>query len=242
MTQTRMIAGLILLLSMGMIVCLPSSGKVYYKAAEGDIVNVNYQRYEADGTEQDGGALVVFLGDGAIPLELQEQYPDAITVVRGFWKIIAGGTTTARDYGDGMQEGDKKEWQRVPAADGYISSSHELYGESLYFDVELLSIFYDAAEEPFGTEQSNDPWGLDDFLKLPFVMPILVLIGLAVLSIVGYKLHGQTRRFMRGRVHCSCGAVATMECARCFTKSCRECFLKHSGCHKCGSNKMVPLR
>jgi hypothetical protein len=240
-----MIAGIILLLSVGMIVCFPSSGKVYYKAAEGDIVNVNYQRYEfVSGVkvEQDGGQLVVYLSDDTVPLGLQDQYPDAITVVPGFWRIIAGGTTTARDYGDGMQEGDKKEGQHVPAADGYTSSSHELYGESLYFDVELLSIFYDANEQPFGTEQSDDPWGLEDFLNLPFVMPILVLIGLAVLSAIGYKLHGQTRRFLRGRVHCSCGAVATMECARCFTKSCRDCFLKHSGCHKCGSNKMVPLK
>jgi hypothetical protein len=243
MTQTRMIAGLVLLLSMGILISSPSSAKVYYKAAEGDIVQVEYQRYEADSTAKDSGTLVVYLGDGPIPLELQDQWTDAITVVHGFWKIITGGTgRTGQDYGEPMKEGDKKTFQRVVAEDAYTDPTHELYGETLYFDVELESIYYDAVEEPFGTEESDDPWGLDDFLKIPFVIPGLVIIGLGIVSFAGYKIHGPTRQYFRARVHCNCGGVATMECARCFTKSCRECFLKHGGCHKCGSNKMIPLK
>ncbi|MHA2368025.1 MAG: hypothetical protein ACXADX_04330 [Candidatus Hodarchaeales archaeon] len=242
MTRTKMIAALIFFLSLGMIFSSPSSGKVYYKAAEGDVVDVTYQRYEADGTEKDGGNLVVYLGEGPVPVDVLDHHPDATSVVRGFWRIIAGGSTAAKDYGEAMKEGDKKEFEFVPAEDGYTTPNHELYEESLYFDVELNAIFFDADVEPFGTEESDDPWGLDDLLAIDFVMPILAIIGLCVLTFTGYKIHGPTRRFFRSRVHCSCGAVATMECARCFAKSCRDCFLKHSGCQKCGSNKMIPVR
>lgn len=248
MRKTCVIISFVVLLLIGLVACSPSSGKKYYKAGEGDVVSVNYQRYNADRTEKDGGHLVVYLGEGSVPLDLKDRWPDATSVIRGFRMAILGGSTLAKEYGEAMKwypddplrPLDKKEWIVVPPEDGY--SSGELAGQSLYFDITLNSIYYDEVEVPFGDSGSGDPWGLDDLLDIPFMLPIILLASLGIVSFVGYKIHGHTRQFLRARVHCDCGGIATMQCARCFTKICRECFLSHGGCAECGSNKMIPLK
>ncbi|MFX0114423.1 MAG: FKBP-type peptidyl-prolyl cis-trans isomerase [Candidatus Hodarchaeota archaeon] len=137
-----------------------TSGDVYYAAAEGDIVSVDYQQYEADATPKADGMLIVYLGDGPIPPELQEQHPDVITVIHGFWKIITGGTGRAgHNYGEAMKVGDKKVFARIPPEDGYTDSDNEHYGETLYFDVELNVIIYDAVIEHLRSDETESEGG-----------------------------------------------------------------------------------
>ncbi len=127
----------------------------YYEAETGDIVSVNYQRYESDGTPKDGGTLTVFCGEGSIPTNLADQYPDALTVIRGFWLAIIGGNSSAKNYTPPMKEGDEKKWVVIPPEDGYTDPGHPLYGQTLYFDIELNEILHDALIEPLSSENTS---------------------------------------------------------------------------------------
>ncbi len=242
MNKLTLIIGCILLVSLGLLTNSPTQAKIYYEAGVGDVLGVEYQRYEGDATPKDSGTLTVFCSEEVIPTNLKDQYPDAINVVRGFWNAIVGGNTTAKSYWPPMKEGDKKEWVIVHKDDGYTDTGHPLYDQTLYFDIELITIFHDEVVEPLGNPDRDDPWGFDDLLNIPFILPLLGLIAIGVISFVAYKMHGKTHTYLRSRVHCGCAAIATMECTRCFSKSCRECFLKHGGCASCGSNKMTPIK
>ena len=194
MRKTCVIISFVVLLLIGLVACSPSSGKKYYKAGEGDVVSVNYQRYNADRTEQDGGHLVVYLGEGSVPLDLKDRWPDATSVIRGFRMAILGGSTLAKDYGEAMEwypddplrPLDKKEWIVVPPEDGY--SSGELAGQSLYFDITLNSIYYDAVEEPFESEELSST-DSDTSKSIPGFGLLIAVLGLAALVIVDRGIH-----------------------------------------------------
>lgn len=113
----------------------------------GDIVNVRYSLYlDAAHTVPVEGNIdqvihYIYLSrGGTIPGTILQLYPEASTsFLEGFKAGIVG-----------MEVKQTKEI-RIDAKDAYPSSSHPLYGEDLYFFVELLEILYDASYQMTST-------------------------------------------------------------------------------------------
>ena len=219
-TKIVLITSIILL---GLLITFDSSRtSAYYKdvgLSENDRANIRYKGYFPNGTDFDSGDLVftVKTGSGG--------------VIIGFYNILLG-----------MEVGDSKTGAVVSPEDGYTDPSHNLYGETLLFDIRILSLVYDAylddgdqVEELANVDDSgigNALSGVRGVITFAIVALIVVAVGIFLAPPIIAALKPKC-------VHCGANADIICGNASCGTKSCYSCFSK--GCPSCKSRKMTPL-
>ncbi len=145
----------------------------------GDVVDVRYSLYlDAGHTDPVAGNVgqtlnFIYLSRGnSVPPEVSALYPQA----------NAGLLEKFKEGIVGAQVNGQKDF-KIDAADGYTNPSDDLYGQDLYFSVELLTILYDASEQitTTTTETTTTTSSLSPFQDFN----TLILIGGFVALLVG---------------------------------------------------------
>jgi hypothetical protein len=218
-TKIVLISSIILL---GFLIIFNSSQTSAYIKDEGlsenDRANIRYRGYFLNGTDFDSGGDVVFTvktGSGG--------------VIQGFYDILIG-----------MKVGQSKTGAVVPPDKGYFTGP--LAGETLLFDVRILSLVYDAyLDDGDQVEEfkKQDTGGIGNALSgaTGFITFVIVVL---LFGIVAFFVAPPIITALKPK--CShCGAGADIICGNptCGKKSCYSCFSK--GCPYCKSRKMTPL-
>ncbi len=199
---------------------------------EKDVVLLNYTLYikGEDGwvldDKQNGTVYVHDPEDSTVPSDIYKKYPDIHTPPnRGFMDSLLG-----RKAGDFWTE-------EILFISGkaFNNRSDRLYGEDLFYKIQLQKILVDASKAPL------------TLFDLPFFTPLLFLFGLLLVILITLRVQrfNQTHNLFRLKTRCfSCKGLANIRCGNsgCNTPYCKTCFVENNGCQVCRSNTMVPLK
>ena len=176
----------------------------------GDVIEVNFDAKILGGSRD---------GEVAIPNEISILELTPAAMISGFYEALLG-----------MKINEVKNNIIIPPEKGYTSVSHELYNQTLNYNIQVLRLIHNNNFSSLSTQENKSAL-FDNFIFYTEVM--------LVLFVLSYLLILTRQRFRKfNRVMCTfCNNIADGKCGQCGTMSCRASF--SSGCLNCKSNTFV---